>query len=141
MDYSFLTSINYVAVIISAVAIFFAGSVWFSALFGKIWVHELSRHNITIQAPSSAKLALCMGLTFLQNNIMAFAMACLVSLTHSTTCASGLMLGLIVALGFAATAIGGVFTWESRSVKLFLIDAGYPMVGIILSAIILSVWR
>lgn len=141
MDYSFLTSINYVAVIVCAVAIFFTGSVWFSALFGKIWVHELSRHNVTIQAPSSAQLALCMGLTFLQNNIMAFAMACLVALTHSTTFESGLILGIIAALGFAAPAIGGVFTWEIRSVKLFLIDAGYPVVGIIVSAIILSVWR
>ncbi len=141
MDFTVLPHINYLAVAVSAIIFFFLGAIWFSVLFAKTWVHELSRHNVTIKEPSKDKLLTNMGLTFLKDTIIAFAMACLVHMSGSTTLESGLMLGLIIALGFSATAIAGVFIWESRSIKLFLIDAGYQVIGVILSAVILSVWR
>lgn len=141
MDFSFLSHINYLAVLASAIAMFFLGAIWFSALFSKAWVDELTLHNVTIGEPTQEKILTNMAISFLKCVIIAFAAACLVSLTHSTTFGSGLLLGLIVAIGFSATAIADVFLWENRSIKLFLIDAGYQMLGVILVSIILSVWR
>ena len=141
MDFSFLSQINYASVAVATLVFFVTGSIWFSALFGRMWVKELADHNVIIQQPSQAKLMTCMGLTLLQNSMVSFAVACLVVLTGCATFASGLLLGTLLAVGFSATAIGGVFIWESRSVKLFLIDAGYQMAGVIFAAIILSIWR
>lgn len=141
MDFSFLSQINYAVVAVASLVFFVTGSVWFSALFGQTWVKELADHNVEIKQPSQAVLMTCMGLTLLQNSLASFAIACLAILTGSTTAVSGLLLGLLLAVGFCATAIGGVFTWERRSLKLFLIDAGYPMMGVIFASIILSVWR
>ncbi len=141
MDLNFLSQINYLAEATCTIIFFFLGAIWFSALFAKAWVHELSLHNVTITEPSKNKILSNMFLTFINNYIIVFAIACLVIMTNSTTLQSGLMLGCILAFGFSATAIGGVFLWEGRSVKLFLIDAGYQIIGIITSAIILSVWR
>jgi hypothetical protein len=137
-----LMQVNYLAVAVCSVLFFVIGSVWFSPVgFSTLWVKELERHNVQIKQPSSQQLTIKMLLTFGANVLAVLAMACLVVLTGSFTVMTGLMLGKIVALGFACTAIGSVFIWESRSLKLFLIDAGYPAVGIIVAAVILSVWR
>ncbi len=141
MDFMILSHVNYVAVAVCTVIAFFLGSLWFSFLFSKIWVQELSLHNVIIQAPSQRKLFMNMSLTILKEFVTSLALACLVVMTESRTVQSGLLLGSIVAFGFIATAIGLVFTWENRSMKLFLIDAGYQMIAVVLLAVILSVWH
>lgn len=135
------TNLNYGALIAAAFAFFAIGSLWFSALFGAIWQEELKKHGVSLPQPTGSMIAAKMALTFLQNVVAAFGMALLVQASGSATLFSGLLLGLIVAVCFAATAIGGVFTWENRSMKLFLIDTGYPFFGIIATAIILSLWQ
>jgi hypothetical protein len=141
MDMSLIASVNHLAVIVSAIVYFLMGSLWFSTLFGSLWVQELKNHNVVIKQPSTGDLTAKMLQTFLANIVTAYAMAFLVIMTGSTTLLSGLFLGILTAVGFAATTLGGVFTWESRSLKLFLIDIGYPALGIIASAILLSVWQ
>lgn len=141
MDFSILSQINYAVVAVCALIFFSLGSLWFGAFFGTMWIAELGKHNVAIKKPSNAVLFTKMGLNLLKNIIISFAMAYLVLLTGSTTLVSGLLLGLLVACGFAAPAMADIFIWEDRSKKLFLIDAGYQIVGITLAAIILSVWR
>lgn len=141
MYFSFLFQINYIAVLVSSCIFFALGSAWFSALFRSMWIQELQQHTIVIKEPTTSNLVIKMLLTFGANFIASFAMACLVIIAHSTTVISGLSLGIIIAFGFAATSIGSVFIWEDKSLKLFLIDAGYPIFGIIIAAVLLSVWR
>lgn len=141
MNMDFLLNVNYFAVALSACLFFVWGVAWFSALFGQWWVEELKDHNVIIEEPTSNTLMIKMLLNFLTNIIISYAMACLVSLTGSSTVYTGLILGCLVAGGFAATTLATVFNWENRSLKLFLLDAGYPVIGIIAIAILLSVWR
>lgn len=141
MDYSILSQINYTAVAVSSLVLFFVGWFWFSGLFGSAWVHELSKHNVVIKQPSSSTIMTKMFLSLVTNIIISLAMAYLVIKTGSTTAASGICLGLVTALGFAATTLGSVFIWENRSLKLYLIDIGYSALDIIIAGVILSVWR
>lgn len=141
MDLSLFSQINYAAVAVSATVFFLLGSLWFGGLFGTMWAAELIRHNVALKEPSKAELFTKMGLNFLKNFVISLALAYLVIATNSTTAISGLLLGLLVACGLAAPAMADIFIWESRSKKLFLIDAGYQIVGILVSAVILSVWR
>ena len=133
--------INYFAVFISSIIYFIIGSLWYSVFFGSMWVDELKKHNVFIRPPTQQKLIKSMVLTFIINLITCFAMAYLINITNSTSAVSGLIIGSIVAGGFAATTLGSVFTWESRSFKLFLLDSGYPVLGIITAAVILSLWH
>ncbi len=141
MDFTMFSHVNYGAVVVSAVIFFILGSLWYSVLFRSSWLQELKRHNIVIKEPTKNSLLIKMLLTFGANLLASYAMACLVIMTGSTTVQSGLMLGIITALGFAATALGLVFIWESRSLRLFLIDSGYPALGIIITAALLSFWK
>lgn len=141
MDFSFLSSINYIPVIAAAVLYFIIGSIWFSGIFGALWQAELKKHNVFIKQPTGSEIAQKMVFTFLSNLVTAFALALLVRFTGVSTWESGLILGAISGLGLAATSISSVFIWESRSLLLFLIDAGYPLVGIIASTVLLALWH
>jgi Protein of unknown function (DUF1761) len=57
------------------------------------------------------------------------------------TLSTGFMLGLIASLGFAAATLGCTFVWQNKSLKLFLIDAGYPIIAITIAGMLLSVWQ
>lgn len=141
MELSFLSNINYLAVAASTAIFFVLGSIWYSALFRSLWTEELKQHNVIIKQPTSQDLTFKMLLTLAANFLASLAMACLVHMTGSSTAASGITLGIIVALGFVATTLALVFIWESRSLRLFLIDSGYPILGVIISAVLLSLWR
>lgn len=141
MDLQFLSHINYIAVGVAAAVFFILGSFWFSVLFGQLWRQELVRHNIVIKEPTTFVIMRNMLLTFAANIIISFAMACLVALTHSHSFSSGLLLGLIAALGIITPALASVFLWEGKSLKLFLLDVGYPVFGTIIATIILSLWK
>jgi hypothetical protein len=141
MDLNFVSQINVLAVGISSIVFFFLGSLWYSVLFGEIWAKELKAHHVTIQKPTKKSLMEKMLITIGTNIVASLAMAFLVVLTGSYSVSSGFTIGVIAAVGFAATTLASTFTWENRSIKLFFLDVGYPVLGIISSAIILSVWH
>ena len=141
MESAFLAQVNWLAVIVAALAYFILGSLWFAALFGKMWSREVEKIGIRINEPTKGQIMQKMIQTFVGNVMVAIAVAYVVFVAGSVTWQNGLKLGLICGIGFAVAVMLIAFTWESRSFKLVAIDAGYPLVGIIIAAIILSVWR
>lgn len=140
MFFDTLFHINYFTVGVATIAYFLVGSLWFSTLFGNSWAQELEQHGVTIKAPHMATMILKMLQTLLGNFITCVAVAFLIHVLGITTAIKGLYLGLVTAFGFVATSMGVANTWEGKSLKLTLIDAGYPIIGIILSSVILSYW-
>jgi len=141
MDLSFLSHINYMAVLIASVIYFFIGFVWFSVLFGSMWTEELEKHNTFIKEPTAQEMGVKMFIAFFTNVLTSFGIACLIDLVGSATVLSGLILGSIIAICFAATTVANIDNWQSRSVKLFLLDTCYPMISIVVITIFLSIWR
>jgi hypothetical protein len=142
MTHCILHDLNYLAVLVASAVFFVLGSMWFSGiLFGSVWVKELEHHKVTFKKPTQRDLLMKMLLTFIANFFACVGMACLVTMTDSSTATSGFWLGVLASAGFVLPAIASVFIWEGRSLTLFLIDSGYPTVGVILAGIILSLWR
>ena len=140
MNLAFLSEINYLAVICASFLFFFLGSLWYSVLFKRLWVQEVERHNITMGHASSADLGQKMGCTFVANFLACFCVASLVVLTHATDFHEGLLLGILAA-GIALSSLASIFIWQNRSLRLYLIDGGYPVCGLILVSILLTLWR
>jgi hypothetical protein len=140
MFFDALFHINYFAVGVATIAYFLVGSLWFSTLFGNSWAQELEKHGVAIKAPHATTMILKMVQTLFGNFITCVALALLIHVLGITTAINGLYLGLVTALGFVATSMGVASTWEGKSLKLTLIDAGYPIVGIVLSSVILTYW-
>jgi fluoride ion exporter CrcB/FEX len=128
-------------VLVSGVAYWLIGSLWYSALFGKTWAKELTKLGIKIKEPKKKELISKILVTFFLNLLGAFAVAIVVKALQITTLPAAIALGLTLGVCFTATTLGVCYLWESRSWKLTLIDITYPILGILASSIILTLWR
>lgn len=135
----FYANINYLAVLVAAIVYFALGALWYSpALFGKMWMEA---KNMTADNANKDGLAKIFIITFILNLVCVFIAATLVSALGANGVGDGINLGLRIALGFALTTMGINYMYDNKSSKLFWIDAGYHIAGIVIATIILSVWK
>lgn len=134
--------INYVAVLVAAVANFFVGFLWFSVLFSKAWVKEINLP--TDSKPSAAAMVKSLLMNLIGCFFLAFVFA------HNNA-AWNFVPGMdkMGSGGQIANAVG--FTWlgfyllvdlntvafEGRSWKLFFINTSYHFMMLLVSALIL----
>jgi hypothetical protein len=53
----------------------------------------------------------------------------------------GAFYGFLAGFGWVATFIGTHYLFERRSLKLFLINAGYSIVALTIMGLIIGAWR
>jgi len=132
-------TLNWLAILCAGAAFWVLGFVWYSLLFGKIWGAEQERHRGG-QPCEPGGMGLKLISTFVSTVIAATAMAYLIRRTGSVDLNHALKLAVATGLGFAGTAVTITCVWESKSTKLWFIDAGFYFVGAILLAVILISW-
>ncbi|MEE4257327.1 MAG: DUF1761 domain-containing protein [Bacteroidales bacterium] len=117
--------INYLAVLLSALAFFIIGSIWYSPLlFAKSWMKEL---GFTKNPQSTTTMFKIFGLAFLLMLIMAFNLAAFIG--NEAGFQFGLTAGALTGIGWVALAIGILYLFERKSFRFWLINAGYMAVG------------
>jgi len=117
--------INYLAVLLSALAFFVIGSIWYSPLlFAKVWMKEL---GFTMDPQSNVMMFKVFGLSFLLMLIMAFNLAAFIG--NGNGFQFGLTAGALTGIGWVALAIGINYLYERKSFRIWLINAGYMAVG------------
>ncbi len=132
--------INYLAVIVAGLAAWAVGSLWYSpVLFGKTWQKEVGLSDDDIKG---ANMALIFGTSALMMIIMAFGVAPIVA-AHSDDMAwhHGMFHGLMAGLFFVATSIAINYLYQRKSFKLFLIDAVYQVLILVIAGLVLGLWR
>ena len=73
--------------------------------------------------------------------VAVFVLAILVQVANATEALEGLAIGLLVGVGFVVTTMGINYTFEARSVRILLINAGYPVLNLAVVGTILGVWQ
>lgn len=138
-----LAGIKIPAVLVSGLAFWVLGALWFGLFFGKIWSSELEKHGVKISdsAKNSSSMAGKFIGTFIFEILVAFACAFLVWYMHIETLMQALKLGIGVGVFFAALPMMIAYSWESRPTKLVIIDVLYPVLGITICMIILTLWK
>jgi hypothetical protein len=127
---------NYPAVVVSAIAYWLLGSVWYTVLFGKQW---MALENISGTQPA-ASMAFTFTASFLLDLVMAFVLAQLCTWRNANTPARAASLGVLMWIGFVAPTMYTNYIYEMRPNSLFLINAGYVLVGFCLMGAILGAW-
>ena len=123
--------INYLAVLLGAVAFFAVGAIWYSALFSKAWQQEVGMTEADIaaaKAKGGGHMAKIMGLCFVAELVVAWMLGHMVARSSGTPQVI-MMFALGLAVGVMAPAIGINYLYQNRSLKLFLIDAGHFVAG------------
>ncbi|GAB4511242.1 MAG: DUF1761 domain-containing protein [Allomuricauda sp.] len=129
--------INFIAVVVAALSMFLIGAAWYSsALFGKVWLKELGKDASFLD---TGNMKLIFGGAFLLSLIMALNLAGFISGYESWTW--GLIGGLLAGFGWAAMSLGMIYLFERRSMRLFLVNAGYLVVSFAVMGIILGLWK
>jgi len=129
---------NWVAIIIAVVVNMVLGALWFSPmLFSKKWM-EWEGH--TEGMGSGSPLAALIGLTTVGGLVSAIALAWFIDRTD-TSAVAGTLTGLYVGIGFVAPAMFADHLFNSRKGALFLIVAGYPILGLTIMGAILGAIR
>jgi hypothetical protein len=119
--------VNWLAVVLGAVAFFAIGAVWYGALFGKVWQRELGL--TTEQLTSGFSMPLVFAICFLLELLIAATLGHQYAMTTPSDRAK-----MMIAIGYGAMliapAIGINYLYMRKSLTLFLIDAGHFVVGL-----------
>ena len=126
----------YVKILIAAVAAFLLGFGWYTALFGKAWQAET---GITEEQAQSG-MALTHGLSFVMMAILAYGINYIVNMHEvaEQTFVHGGFHGGLIALMYCAPAVAINYLYQKKSLKLFLIDAGYVVLFCVLMGGVLA---
>jgi hypothetical protein len=132
-------TVNYLAVLVTAVAIFMLGGLWYSpVMFAKRWV-ALQGKSVE-EMSGGAHPALYLQV-FICGLVTAFVMALLLNHFHDPGLHVGLMIGTFAWLGFAGATSYGTALFSFKPKALWAIDTGFNLVSFLLAGVILAVWR
>ncbi|MEK7511036.1 MAG: DUF1761 domain-containing protein [Patescibacteria group bacterium] len=141
--------INYLAVLVSAVAAIVLGALWYGPLFGKAWMKEVGYTNDDVQkAKTDPKTKSAMMRSYVLMAVgalvMAFVFAHSLAFANYYLDTSGVGAGLTGAfwnwLGFIAPVTLAPMLWEGKSAKYWAITGGYYFVSLGVMGIILGLW-
>jgi Protein of unknown function (DUF1761) len=136
-----LPPIHILPVVVSAVAVFVIGALWYSPiLFGKQWVKAHGHTPEKLQA-MRASMGRAYGVSFLCYLVMAAAMSILIGRMGIFLPIGGVKLGAVIGFGFAATIGLTANMFSEKPLAAYLIDAGYQIVYLMVMGVILTVWR
>jgi hypothetical protein len=128
-------------VLVAAVAKFMLGGLWYSKLFSKPWMKEMGFKPKDMKKGMGGR---SMAIEFVGNLLMAFVLAHAIRFSAAPGVSQGLSDGLICAffnwLGFVAVVQIHSVIFEMKSWKLFFINAGFQLVGMLLMGVILVLW-
>jgi hypothetical protein len=127
---------NVLAVIAAAVAAYALGALWYSPiLFVKAWRAEIG-------VPPDAKTDFkAMAPQLVGSFLLALVQAGMFAVfLGKQPLALGAAYGFSAGLCWVAAALGIIYLYEGRSLRLFLINGGYFVASFTLYGVILSLW-
>ena len=134
------SNINWLHVLVAAIAYFALGALWYSFLFQKQWIKY---HNIDINDPNGKKgVGAIMFMSFIWMFIVCIGLEILIYRAGINGGAiAGLKLGLTTGVFFSAAAISITYLYLKRPLGLHFIDGLYHVVGQVIAAVILVAWQ
>lgn len=126
--------VHYFSVILAAIAYFMLGWLWYSPkVFGCDWMKQEGK------TPEECRLCyFALAGEFVADLVTAYVLSVLIYNVHAFTIKEGIGLATLVWLGFVATRHVSAFLWSHGTVKSFVINGGFALVGLILMGAIIS---
>lgn len=138
MDMSYLSDLNYLAILVSAVAYWVIGALWYSpVLFGKIWGNIVQPSE-----EAKKKMGRNMVLSFIGFFLICFFMALVLHRLayYQEDMVFSIKIALAAAIGFMALPMWIGQLYANTSFNVLIIDIAYHLVGFVVAAIILTAW-
>ena len=137
-----LEGINWLAVLVAAVAVFMLGGLWYTALFGKLWqrLHGYSDAKLKeLQAKRPPQVFF--GILIASYLVLAAGIAVLFNSSGIHSAPQGAAVGGLLWLGLAAPIGATAYIASDRHIGIFIIDLAYQAVFLAMAGAILGGWR
>ncbi|MEX1139378.1 MAG: DUF1761 domain-containing protein [Bacteroidota bacterium] len=132
--------INFPAVLVAALIQFVLGWGWYMA-FISIWMEGTGITMESMQGMSGGESAMAYGGSFVAYALLYYVMAHFVGYTKSTSAKQGALTGLWCWVGFVGTTLFVTYSYSMKPFSLWLVDAGYWLVSMLIGGVLLAVWR
>jgi hypothetical protein len=135
--------INYVAVVVAALATMAIGTLWYGPLFGKPWMRMTGLSKEGMKNMKMTVFGAMIG-GLITSLLMSYVLAHVIVFGSEYTQTFGLMGGVTAAfwcwLGFAVPLSGAGYLWEGKPWKLWVLNAAYYLVSFLAMGAILGAW-
>lgn len=131
-----ISGLNWWAILVATVVSFALGGLWYGPLFGKAWLTAIGKTEDEL-SPSPVPFII----SFFTALITAVVMAMAIQALNIDSLTGGLMIGLLVGIGFIATAMASDSAFCGWGLALWSIQAGYRVVYSMIMGIVLAVWQ
>jgi len=128
--------ISLIAALLTGVASLVLGFIWYGPLFAKAWSKEVGLSEAEMKGAGIGYLIAFASSTFL-GGVTSF----LVNMIGITAVMDGAALGLLLAAGYVATTFATNYIFAKKSIHLFLIDAGYQTILVVIAGVIAALIR
>ena len=139
-------NVNMTAVLIAVAANFIFGFLWYTPLFGKLWLREMGFDPN--EKPPAKMMVRGMIAMVIGNFLFAWVLANNMAAYNPLTWGFGpspyppfgvaMMAAFFTWMGFYLPVDIGTVTWERRSWKLFFINTGYHFFNLVIAASIIA---
>jgi len=139
MNADLFSQVNWLAVLVGALAYFFLGAIWYSALFRNAWIKATGTN---MNDPKARKgLAGILIASFILVLITSIGLALIITKVQSSGWMTGAKIGLIGGICFSAATICNSYLYEKRPIALSTINSLYNIVGCVIAGIIIAIWH
>jgi Protein of unknown function (DUF1761) len=142
VTFDVLSDLNWLAVLVAALAYFAVGALWYAPrVFGTIWA---TAGGLRLPEPGTRPSPAIFVTPLIGSVLSAIALAMIAEASRTDTFKEGIVLGLVVAIGWAASIAFVTAQFETGKPKPMVwgaVNAGYHVVGNLLAAIIIASWQ
>jgi len=129
------TGVNYIAVIIAALAGFGLGAIWYMVL-AKPWMHAVGKTEA--DRPQGSAQVVPFAIAIVALLIMAWMLAGVMGHLGDITIRGGVISGFFVWLGFVITTMGVNHAFSGAKPMLTLIDGGYWLAVLLIQGAVIG---
>ena|SRR6185369_13805039 len=134
--------IKYPAVLVATLVHYILGGLWYSPLlFGNKFLQLIAWSPAKVAEMENQSHAKELIIAFVTSVILVYVLAHFVQYTKATSALAGIQTAFWLWLGFIATTNIATVLFEQRPLGLYLLNAGYQLVGCSLAGAILAIWR
>jgi hypothetical protein len=139
MSLDAFSDVNYLAVIVAALVYFALGAIWYiPPVMGRAWQKAGGIEMTEGEGPAPV---LFVG-TYVAYAAAGLATAALAVATGTDTAAEGIVLGLVVGVGYAftAAAVTALYDRKPQPMAWWLINGIFNVIGLVVVGVIVGVW-
>ena len=127
---------RHVSIVVAAIVVWLLGAAWYTAL-AQSWMAGIGKTREQLMQSGNPAMAYIVG--FVAILVMCYLVGALLARLAATGFAAGVRIGALAGL-LPAACIALNYAFEARPLSLWLINAGYAILGLAIAGAIIGGW-